>query len=359
MRDPNDKPGRLFTFASAGWVLVLTAVLAVIIFLAVLVPALQRQANRPPGDGRDPETYGFDLSTSLVSRETLVAGQLHRDLLKALVDPPVMSGADVEAYNREMRGKYLVPADLVIGVSIGGETRAYPVTVLNLHEIVNDHLGGTPIVVTYSPLCHSAIVYDRGPDPAPPVFGVSGLLHNSNLLMYDRGHAPGDAESLWSQIDGRAVTGPAAAAGLALRRVRSVVTQWSDWLARHPDTTVIDPDPALRDRYKGTSYAGYYRKPDLLFPVAPMPPADGLEPKTPCVVVFAGGERRIYPFDLVAERADADGRWSDTLGDAELEFLCLRDPAAVTVTEAGAPADTITCLWFAWYSLDPEIEVAQ
>ncbi|MHC5114823.1 MAG: DUF3179 domain-containing (seleno)protein [Planctomycetota bacterium] len=358
MRSPDDKPERLFTFASAGWVLALTALLSVVILVTVLVPALKRHAERPPGDGRDPATYGFDLTTSLVSRDTLVAGQLHRDLMPSLVDPPVMAGADVEAYNRELRGKYLVPSDLVIGVSLGGEHRAYPVSILNLHEVVNDRVGGTPILVTYSPLCHSAIVYERTVGGEVPEFGVSGLLHNSNLLLYDRRPAAPGAESLWSQLEGRAVTGPAAEAGEHLARVRSVLTQWGDWLGRHPETTVLDPDPLMRDRYKETSYAGYYRTQDLLFPVTPMPPADGIAAKEPCVVVFAGGATRLYPFTLVAQQSDDDGRWTDSLGTAQLEFHCQRDPAAVTVTEAGAPADTVTVLWFAWHALDPGVDVA-
>jgi hypothetical protein len=356
---------RLLTFRSGGWVLALTALLTVLIVVVTVLPAVRRHRDRPPGDGRDPATYGFDLGHALVDVDDIAAGQLHRDLIGALVDPPTMAGSEVTAFNREIRGKYLVPGDLVIGVEVNGAARAYPLLVLALHEMVNDTLGGRPIGVSYNPLCDSVIVFDRdgaGPTDGPPVeFGVSGLLLDSNLLLYDR-RADGAPESLWSQLQRRAVTGPAAAEGRTLTLRPAELTQWGDWLRRHPETTVLAPDLDRIKQYKGTSYATYFRSDELLFPVDPMPPADGLAPKTPCVVVFAGDERRLYPVPLVLERTRA-GRetWTDTLGGSALEFHVLQDPVTVRVTagDEAAPPIVVPALWFAWHTVDPDVDVAR
>ena len=349
------RPERLFTFGSAGWVLLLTAVLAVVILAMTLGPALAKLPGRAPGDGRDPTTYGFDLSTCLVPRETLVAGQLHRDIHPLLVDPATMPGASVTAHNREHYGKYLVPGDRVIGVEIAGEARAYPLMIMKLHEAANDSLGGRPILVTYNPLCDSAIVFDRAAvsdDPADPVqFGVSGLLYNSNLLLYDR--RPG-AESLWSQLQARAVTGPAAEAGRRLEIVPAVLVQWGHWLAAHPDTTVLVPDVSWLRRYQETNYATYFDSGELLFPVDPAAPEDGPPAKTRCVVVPAGAGHRVYPMPLVRERAMPAGKFRETVGERTLTFRYAQDPETVEVTADDGPVPVVYSFWFAWHAMHPE-----
>ena len=114
-------------------------------------------------------------------------------------------------------GRFLVPGDLVIGLSLHGEARAYPLEILALHEVCNDTLGGEPILVTYQPLCDSAVVFERRVDGHTREFGVSGLLYNSNLLMYDRHPEQPQDESLWSQLQFRALAGPAAAQHATLR----------------------------------------------------------------------------------------------------------------------------------------------
>jgi hypothetical protein len=349
----------MLTFRSGGWVLLLTAIIAVMILLIVAVPALRRLSDRPPGDGMDPATYGFALSPSLIPREQITAAQLHRDLLKALVQPPVMEGQTVAIFNEEHRGKYLVSHDRVIGVELGGEVRAYPLLVLASHEIVNDIVGGRPIAVTYNPLCDSVVVFDRTVAGEVLEFGVSGLVYNSNLLMYDRRPETG-GESLWSQLEGRAVTGPAAAAARELALIPAELTHWGDWLSRQPDTTVLAPDEAELKSYKYqfSSYEGYFVTDELLFPVHPSPPADGPPAKTPCVIVFAGEERGVYPLSELADRAGESGQWTETVGGASFTFHHAPDPAVVRVTAGdGKPARVIYCFWFAWHATHPDARI--
>ncbi|MDY7109852.1 MAG: DUF3179 domain-containing (seleno)protein [Planctomycetota bacterium] len=360
MWDADTNPKRMLTFRSGGWVLLLTAVIAVMVLLIVVAPALRRLSDRPPGDGKDPATYGFALSPSLIPREEIVAAQLHRDLLEALVQPPVMDGTAVAAFNEAHRGKYLVSHDRVIGVEIGEEARAYPLLVLASHEIVNDIVGGVPIAVTYNPLCDSVVVFDRTIGGEVLEFGVSGLVYNSNLLMYDRGPEIG-GESLWSQLQGRAVTGPAAAAGRELTLIPAQVTHWGDWSSHHPDTTVLAVGEAELKRYKYqySSYEGYFVGDELLFPVDVPLPADGPRPKTPCVIVFADEAQRIYPLSGIADRAGASGQWRDELNGEAFTFRHAADPDVVRVRSAdGDPATVIYSFLFAWQAMHPGAELA-
>ncbi len=343
-------PPRMFTFASGGWVLVLTALLSIVIVVMTVGPALKRFRERPPGDGHDPATYGFDLATCVIPRDRLVAAQLHRDLMGPLIDPAVMPGSGVVAENRDRYGKYLVPADRVIGVTINGEARAYPLLLLKLHEVANDVVGGRPIAVTYSPLCDAAMVFDRVVAGAEPmIFGTSGLLFNSNLVMYDRA-GPG-GESLWSQLQARAIAGPAAAEGRTLGTVPFALLHWGAWLEQHPDTTVLAPYDDLK-RYHETSYKPYDRTDELLFPVEPMAPTDRLRLKSPCIVVGAGAARRLYPFADVARRCGDKGTWTDPANG--VTFRHATDPDAVWVTGDNA-TDVAYGFWFAWYAMDPDI----
>lgn len=177
------------------------------------ITSMRRSHTPALGDGRNPQTYGFDLANFTGARDLLVASGLPRDGMPVLDLPPVWDRSVVDSLAGKGRAKYLVSGDRVIGVEIGGRTRAYPLILLNWHEVVNDTLGGAPILVTYNPLCDAAVVYDRRLDGASPaLFGHSGLLYNSDALLYDRGSGAGGA-SLWVQLTGEAVSGPAAGGG--------------------------------------------------------------------------------------------------------------------------------------------------
>jgi hypothetical protein len=349
----------LLTFRSGGWVLLLAAIVTAAVAAWAIGGALSR--NRTPllGDGTNVETYGFALEPCLVGREQLVAAGMCKDALKALVDPPIVAGSDITRINEAQRGKFLVSTDRVIGVTVNRESRAYPLRILNCHEVVNDTLGGVPIVVTYNPPCDSAVAFERTVDGAVLEFGVSGLLYNSNLLMYDR-RPDGRGESLWSQLLGRAVTGPAAAAGRRLVALDTTLIGWGHWLAAHPETTVVDQDPQMIQRYKQTSYESYFRSPRLRFPVKPLPPEGGPAAKDRVVVVSTGSARGVYPLAAIARRSDADGVSTAVLDGTTLQFLYWADPETVAVAAVGdgGPVKALHTFWFAWHAMHPEDEPA-
>ncbi len=160
---------------------------------ALYAAGVVRRRAHPIGDGRHVASYGFTLEPCLVPRALLVASGMPKDGLAALVDPPVWTGLQADAA-RVGHGRFLVPSDRVVGVRLGGAARAYPLRMLVWHEVVNDTLGGVPIAVTYDPLCDSAVAFRREVRGETLAFGVSGLLFDSNLVLYDRRAAAGERE---------------------------------------------------------------------------------------------------------------------------------------------------------------------
>ncbi len=146
--------------------------------------------------------------------------------IPALDDPPAVPAADASWYPDHR---------LVFGVEVGGEHRAYPLHIMEAHELVNDTLGGRPISLTYCTLCRSAVAVLLDDLPAGverPVLRTSGLLQRSNKLVFDR-----VTYSLIDQFTGEALSGPLAEAGVTLPRVTVVTSRWDEWRAAHPDTT--------------------------------------------------------------------------------------------------------------------------
>ncbi|MDD5719835.1 MAG: DUF3179 domain-containing (seleno)protein [Candidatus Krumholzibacteria bacterium] len=273
--DPASPPRR--GLRGAWWI----ACLAIVFFAAaaaVQLGEVRRSRTQPRvGDGKDPATYGFDLANLTVPARWLAAA-MPRDALAPLDHPPLLTASGVDSLNRAERGKYLVSDDLVIGVAAGGAARAYPLRVLNWHEVANDTVGGVPVAVAWHPLSGAAAVLGRRLGERTLVFGVSGLVWNSHHVLYDRrmagpaaGPDAGDdtAASLWVPILARAVAGPAAGDTLAV--IPAALVRWQQWRAAFPATTVPLPDRALRAAYKRDPYGSYQSGDVLRYPVAPLP----------------------------------------------------------------------------------------
>lgn len=337
----------MLDFRAGGWVLLVAGLFAVAFLGWRFVPSLGRDGPEPMGDGEQVASYGFDLSDSLVPAEVVVAAGVPKDGIPALTDPAAMRVEDADILGGEAWTKYLVPGDRVVGVAVEGEARAYPLRVLNWHEVANDVLGGRPIAVTYSPLCDSVVVFDRRVDGEVLEFGVSGLLFNSNLLMYDRRH--GGGESLWSQLQRRAVAGPAARAGRRLSALPCSVVTWRQWRERYPDTTVIRPEPGFARRYRRDPYGSYFSNGRLRFPVRPLPPEDGPGLMSRVVVARTENGQWIFPLD-----AGEGIRTLDVDGRATLTLDGLARPPTVSVEAGeGEQLEIIHAFWFAWYATHP------
>ncbi|MCA1674013.1 MAG: DUF3179 domain-containing protein [Actinobacteria bacterium] len=149
------------------------------------------------------------------------------------------------------KADWLAAHEPVIAVEIDGDARAYPLQIMTWHEIVNDTVGGVPVTVTFCPLCNTAYAFER-PEVKGKVttLGTSGMLYNSNLVMYDRA-----TSSLWPQALGQAVIGPLT--GTTLERVPSQIVSWEEFTSAFPDGAVLSRDTGFDRRYGQNPYPGY------------------------------------------------------------------------------------------------------
>ncbi len=235
------------------------------------------------------------------------------------IDDPESVPADTARFMRD--------TDTVFGVRIGGEHRAYPVKVLSWHELLNDTVGGQPITLSFCTLCGSGILYSAVDDEgARLMFGTSGLLYRSNKLMFDRATL-----SLWSNLTGEAVVGERAAQGSRLTMLPMTLTRWDAWRQRHPDTTVMVPDPAAARQagYRYVEGAADRARAGVEFPVWQRD--DALERNARIYALRINGEAKAYPLDkLRAERLV-----HDTLGGLPIVLVVDGDSAAVRAYERG------------------------
>lgn len=216
----------------------------------------------------------------------------------------------------------LLPNDRIIGVVRDGYARAYPLKLLHWHEAVNDEFGG-PLLVTFCPLCGSAITAERVVDGQTTLFGVSGLLYRSNLVLYDQ-----QTNSLWAQLLAKAIRGPQTGSTFSL--VPSELTTWETWQQRYPETEVLLPAP-LSGTVGVSEAAPYNRNPYEEYATSDrvVGGADShdeqLHPKTEVLGVRYDGDAVAYPL----ERVSAAGVVNDTVGGRPIVVTATADDRLV------------------------------
>jgi len=350
--DPaNEPPARKIDLWSGGWALIASGLLCLGVIVWHVSLMIRSVTAPPTGDGKNIGTYSFDLSNFTLDPNLLSPGR-KKDGIHSINDPETVPGEIVlHIPGSRGRGHLIVTGDRVIGVSIGGESRAYPLRIMNWHEIVNDTLGGVPIAVTYSALCDSVVVFDRRAGGETLEFGGSGLLYNSNLVMFDR-REDKSQESLWSQLLGTAIAGRAATANSHLQILPCEVVGWGDWHKSHPETTMIKPDKMYLSIYKREPYSTYYASKHLKFKAAPLPP-DPETHKDRLIIVGTGDRQIAFPFQEIAAKADGEGKWNHTIDGKEVQFTYRDKPPSVKV-KPSSPEDQLEIIYtfrFAWYAM--------
>ncbi len=343
MSDPEVR----LTLRSGGWVLILLFVVIVGVVAWAVAPAIFRLSHHAPGDGNSIESYQFDLTNLKLSKDTLVPAMQHRDMSPVLTDPTILSVEELAAKNSDKRNKYLVSGDLVIGVTIGQESRAYPLHVMNVHEVVNDTVGGVPILVYWNwPSGHVA-VFERTIGGDVKEFGLSGLSGNGSMLLYDKADAVG-GEQLFSAMLGESVTGDDA----RLEPITHDVTSWKSWFASHPITDAIAPDEQYKKRYRKGDPRTYFLNDTIYFPVNPMP-TDSIQPKTPIIAVQTDGGNAVFSIQGLLD-ASTEGKITVDVHGQQVTFLVGAPPLFATAQdEDGNLLPTQRALWFTWFANHP------
>ncbi len=195
-----------------------------------------------------------------ISVEEIQWGGVNVDGIPPLDNPDMVSAAEAT---------YLDPQDAVFGVVANEDARAYPLRIMDWHEMANDIVGGIPMSLAYCTLCGAAIAYDTRPEttgiggPEPLTFSTSGLLFRSNKLMYDR-----QTRTLWNQLTGEPVLGELAGREIGLDLLPVVLTSWEDWQAQHPETQVLDINTGYGLDYSpAAAYGSYFDSAETVFPV--------------------------------------------------------------------------------------------
>lgn len=266
------------------------AVLLAVLALVAAACAPKPEAGTPASEGIQHAVPLEEIHFDTFDGGTIPLSRIRPEQIERLRDaiPPI----DRPVYQPAAAATWLGSTDLVLGyVTAAGDAYAYPLRILNYHEIVNDELAGIPVLVSYCPLCRSGIVYDRRLDGRALSFGNTSALYESDLVMFDR-----ETGSYWWQVAGRAIVGTLT--GRALAALPSTTATWQDWAALHPATRVLSRE---------TGHARPYdRDPFVLLPAAlndgrfPFPVSDAARdarlPAGDVVLgVQLGAEARAYP----------------------------------------------------------------
>ncbi|MEM6333409.1 MAG: DUF3179 domain-containing (seleno)protein [Planctomycetota bacterium] len=300
-------------------------------------------------DAIDPTfaSYFDDTPAHTIRLDEVRWGGVRRDGIPPLVDPSMVAASHPDA-------AYLDDTNVVFGVVIDGDARAYPKRILAWHEMFRDTIGGRRIVGVYCTLCGTVIAYDAAHHGTTYELGTSGFLYRSNKLMYDP-----DTFSMWSTFGGTPVIGPLVGQGIALDVHPVVTTTWGRWKADHPDTTVLTLDTGHRRDYgEGVAYRDYFATHDLMFTIPDELANDRLANKAE-VFVLRSNDEDVQPLAIAADRladetvfeVDHAGRRIIVLTDpsganrayeaADLAFTAY-DPAAKTATDTTGRAWTVT-----------------
>jgi hypothetical protein len=326
----------------------------------------------------DPRFAGYFAPerTALIRLDEVLWGGVLQDGIPPLRAPSML---------RARAAKYLADGDVVFGIELNGDARAYPKRILAWHEMFTDRVGGVDVAGVYCTLCGAVILYETTIAGQAHRLGTSGFLYRSNKLMYDA-----KTQSLWNTLEGRPVIGPLAGRDVSLVTREVVTTTWGEWTRRHPSTTVLSLDTGhQRDYGEGVAYRDYFANDETMFPVPELDrrlankadvlvPRFGSEGGRPLAIASAflrrqpvwhgrhggidfvvltdrSGAHRIYQVATGARVARYDGDRSVVLASGEklgMSEAALTGPASML---ARLPAHN--AFWFGWRAAHPDTDL--
>jgi len=278
-----------------------------------------------------------DGTKYIVHPNKLLSGGPPKDGIPSIDKPKFIS---VEEANKFVRDD-----ELVLGINLNNDKRVYPFQILVWHEIVNDVVGNRAVAVTYCPLCGTGIAYERTINNEPVEFGVSGLLYNSDLVMYDR-----KTDTLWDQVTGRAIVGELT--GARLKQVPIDTVTWGDWRKLHPDAKVLSRETGFIRSYGRTPYGDYDTSKSIYFPVENEDLR--LHPKEVIFGVEIDDKSKAYTEEDLKKLRKIE----DTFNGVNL-IVERSDAGIVTIKNKDTDEDIIPVrsFWFAWFAFHPDTEL--
>ncbi|NRB43112.1 MAG: DUF3179 domain-containing protein [Pseudomonadales bacterium] len=293
--------------------------------------------------GQGQSYNGFKLGNTLVDKSLIMSGGPPRDGIPSLFNPTMINAKEAS---------FLQDNDRIIGINIAGQRRAYPINILNWHELVNDQIADRAVLISYCPLCGTGMVFDRHIDKKTLRFGVSGLLYNSDVLFYDH-----STESLWSQIMTTAISGPMK--GQKLKLLAASHSSWGYWKKQYPDTLVLSNKTGYDRDYSRDPYVSYRRSKQVMFPVTDQ---DGrLDAKDWVLGINHRNHQKAYALSALTaavNAADNKTTITDRIGNNDI-IIRFHVPSrtAEIFDEEGELIAATWAYWFAWYAFYPETEL--
>lgn len=250
------------------------------------------------------------------------------DCIPSIDSPEFMPATEVD---------FLKDNDLIIAVTIDGQSRVYPTTTLQQHEIVNDQIGDLPIAVTYCPLCGTGDVFLRKVKGEVVEFGVSGVLHGSDLVMYDRKN-----KNLWQQLTGKSFAGPDR--GYQLETLPTVMTDWKTWFSKHPQSMVLSNS---KDKISD-HYASYRKSNKVMYGGVTDP---RLNPKRVIYGINVDNQAIAIDFDMIKNKK----QFVLDFDDKKLYIQYDPDGTISIVNQVNKKVyQAQRSYWFAWYTFNPD-----
>ena len=277
---------------------------------------------------------GFDISNALVNKREIVSGGPPRDAIPPIDNPVFSPPSKTQRESTEQ----------ILGLNYQGIQKAYPLDILIWHEIVNDLFASQAVVISYCPLCASGVAFKSDPKG----FGVSGLLYNSDVLLYDR-----KTESLWSQIAMQAISGERKSEKLSHLSLHQ--TTLKSWLERHPESLVLTEQTGFQRNYNENPYAGYEKSPHVYFDVKNKAPKV-IHPKSLVLGIKIENIAKAYPLETFKNKGLTHVK--DKIGNHEITFKWDDTSESAEVIYNGeAEIEIIQLYWFAWYAFHPDTEI--
>lgn len=256
--------------------------------------------------------FTTDFSKHSVPYSEILSGGPPKDGIPSIDAPKFQSTREAD--------EWLSDREPVVFVKVGDDARAYPIQILIWHEIVNDTVGGEPLLVTFCPLCNTAIAFKRTFNGQILDFGTTGRLRYSNLIMYDR-----QTETWWQQATGDAIAGEHT--GAQLEFYPASMISWADFKDLHPDGKALSRDTGHPRNYGRNPYYGYddiNQTPFLFNGATP----SQLPPMARVLTVDLNNEAVAYPYDVLSELKVVN----DTVGGEEVVILWTEGAASALDT---------------------------
>ncbi|MBI4038399.1 DUF3179 domain-containing protein, partial [Candidatus Daviesbacteria bacterium] len=281
-----------------------------------------------------------DFTGAKVNPEDLLQGCSIQDCIPSINNPKFESANDAS---------WLRDDDMVFAIDYKGIQKAYTQRILNWHEIINDEIAGDPVAITFCPLCGSALAFERKVDGVITEFGVSGKLHNSDLVMYDRYEG-----NLWQQITGEGIVGPAARRNEVLKQVPIITTPWGEWKKEHPSTEVLSRNTGFSRNYDQYPYGTYEQDDQLLFGVKGLDKS--LQIKTVVYGIEIDDKSKAYPENVFDEKKVIE----DTVGNVAIRLERTQSGQIKVINlQTQEKIIPIRLFWFAWAAFHPDTELYQ